>query len=53
MSETVQKILTTKLLDRLSSEFGSAFYLLESKSFENNYKELADSFKKYYSKIRA
>ncbi len=51
MSEAVQKILTTKLLDRLSSEFGSAFYLLESKSFENNYKELADSFKKYYSKF--
>lgn len=51
MSETVQKVLTTKILNSLSSEFGNAFYLLESRNFENNYKELAEVFKKYYSKF--
>lgn len=45
------KKLTTELLNSLSDRFGNAFYLLESESFEENYKELMQAFKAYYSKF--
>lgn len=45
------KILTTELLNSLSNRFGNAFYLLESKSFEQNYNELTATFKAYYYKF--
>ena len=44
-------VLTKDKLDNLSNRFGDAFYILESKDFENNYKELSASFKKYYKKF--
>ena len=47
----MQKQLTTELLNNLSKQYGNAFYLLESDSFENNYKELSAAFKKYYPKF--
>lgn len=45
------KKLTTELLNSLSYRFGNAFYLLESESFEQNYKELTAAFKVYYQKF--
>ena len=45
------KTLTTELLNSLSEKFGNAFYLLESGSFEQNYRELTEAFKSYYSKF--
>ncbi len=42
------KKLKTELLNSLSDRFGNAFYLLESESFEHNYKELTEAFKAYY-----
>ena len=45
------KALTTELLQYLSCRFGNAFYLLESESFEQNYKELTAAFKAYYPKF--
>lgn len=45
------KILTTELLNSLSEAYGDAFYLLESTSFEENYKELTAAFKAYYPKF--
>lgn len=45
------KTLTTELLNILSCRFGNAFYLLESESFEQNYKELTAAFKAYYPKF--
>lgn len=45
------KILTTELLNSLSCRFGNAFYLLESESFEKNYKDLTAAFKAYYPKF--
>lgn len=45
------KVLTTELLNSLSERFGNAFYLLESESFEQNYRELTEAFKSYYSKF--
>ena len=45
------KILTTELLNNLSEKFGNAFYLLESATFEENYKELTAAFKAYYPKF--
>lgn len=42
---------TTELLNSLSERFGNAFYLLESSSFEQNYKELSDAFTAYYPKF--
>ena len=45
------KMLTRDLLDSLSSEYGDAFYLLESEQFEQNYIELTKSFSNYYSKF--
>lgn len=45
------KTLTTELLSSLSDRFGNAFYLLESESFEQNYKELTAAFKVYYPKF--
>ena len=38
-------------LRNLSGKYGSSFYLLESEKFEENYKELTASFKKYYPKF--
>lgn len=45
------KTLTTEILNELSSRFGNAFYLLESGSFEQNYRELSEAFKSYYPKF--
>ncbi|HPY64124.1 MAG TPA: alanine racemase [Bacillota bacterium] len=45
------KTLTTELLNSLSCRFGNAFYLLESESFEQNYKDLTAAFKAYYPKF--
>lgn len=45
------KTLTTELLNSLSDRFGNAFYLLESESFEQNYKELTAAFKVCYPKF--
>lgn len=45
------KTLTTELLNSLSERFGNAFYLLESGSFEQNYRELTEAFKSYYPKF--
>ena len=45
------KILTTELLNNLSERFGNAFYLLESATFEENYRELTAAFKAYYPKF--
>lgn len=45
------KVLDSELLTNLASRFGNAFYLLESGSFESNYIELTEAFKKYYSKF--
>lgn len=45
------KVLTTELLNNLSERFGNAFYLLESATFEENYKELTAAFKAYYPKF--
>ena len=45
------KTLTTGLLNSFSDRFGNAFYLLESESFEQNYKELTAAFKAYYPKF--
>ena len=45
------KKLTTDLLNSLSDKYGNSFYLLESQSFESNYDELTESFKKYYPKF--
>lgn len=45
------KVLTTELLNSLSDRFGNAFYLLESGSFEQNYRELTEAFKAYYPKF--
>ena len=45
------KILTTEILNNLSERFGNAFYLLESATFEDNYKELTAAFKAYYPKF--
>ena len=47
----MKKQLTTETLNNLSERYGNAFYLLESDSFINNYKELSQAFKKYYSKF--
>ena len=45
------KVLTTELLNNLSDRFGNAFYLLESESFTQNYKELIEVFRAYYPKF--
>ncbi len=45
------KILTTEILNGLSKRFGNAFYLLESASFEQNYRDLSEAFKSYYPKF--
>lgn len=50
-TQEMSEVLTTDLLNRLSSRFGDAFYLLESKKFEHNYKELTEAFKAYYPKF--
>ena len=47
----MEKKLTTVLLDELSNKYGNAFYLLESESFEQNYKELTAAFQAYYPKF--
>ena len=43
--------LDAKLLNDLSKKFGGAFYLLDSDSFEDNYKRLTAAFKAHYSKF--
>lgn len=45
------KVLNTEILNNLSDKYGNAFYLLESDSFEKNYKELTEAFKTYYPKF--
>ncbi len=45
------KVLNKELLKNLADRFGNAFYLLESESFESNYKELSTAFKAYYPKF--
>lgn len=45
------KVLNKELLNNLASRFGNAFFLLESETFESNYKELTNAFKKYYPKF--
>lgn len=45
------KELSYGLLDKLSDRFGNAFYLLESKTFEQNYNDLINAFKTYYPKV--
>lgn len=45
------KTLTTEILNNISSRFGNAFYLLESGSFEQNYRKLTEAFKSYYPKF--
>ena len=47
----MQKQLTIELLNELASNYGAAFYLLESDLFEENYKELTAAFKAYYPKF--
>lgn len=47
----MHKELNAKQLNELSDRFGNAFYLLESSSFEANYKELTAAFKAYYPKF--
>lgn len=47
----MSKELTTELLKGLSDRFGNSFYLLESDNFEQNYKELSNTFKSYYPKF--
>ena len=46
-----EQVLTTELLNQLSDQYGNAFYLLESKTFESNYKELSAAFRYYYPKF--
>lgn len=41
-------IVTEKLLDKISFEHGSSFYLLDSERFKCNFIELTNSFRKYY-----
>lgn len=45
------KTLATELLNSISSKYGDSFYLLDSNRFENNYRDLSASFKKYYPKF--
>lgn len=45
------KALTTEQLNSLSERVGAAFYLLESKVFEDNYLKLIAAFKAYYPKF--
>lgn len=45
------KTLTPELLNMLSEHYGNAFYLLETGSFEKNYKDLTAAFKTYYSRF--
>jgi diaminopimelate decarboxylase len=40
--------ITHELLSTLSDRFGEAFYILDSKQFEENYKELFNSFSLIY-----
>ena len=43
--------ITHELLSTLSDRFGEAFYILDSKQFEENYKELFNSFSLIYPKF--
>lgn len=45
------KELSYEFLNKLSDRFGNAFYLLESKTFEQNYNDLIKAFKTYYPKV--
>ena len=43
--------LTRSKLNELVSEYGAAFYLLDSDVFEANYIKLSDAFKSYYKEF--
>lgn len=45
------KVLNSELLNNLTKGYGNAFYLLDSDSFQSNYTELKETFKKYYPKF--
>ena len=47
----MQKKLSTDLLNELVAQFGDSFYLLESETFEENYLELSEAFRRYYPKF--
>ena len=47
----MSKLITGELLNKLSDRFGNAFYLLESKTFEQNYRDLITAVKTYYPKV--
>lgn len=47
----VKNKITKNILDYLAGQYGGAFYLLDSDSFENNYRELSETFKQYYPKF--
>jgi diaminopimelate decarboxylase len=40
--------LTNRLLNEIGNEFGQSFYILESKQFVANYKELEKAFRDIY-----
>ena len=42
------KALTKDLLESLSNKYGTSFYILDSDVFEENCRNLAEAFKKYY-----
>ena len=47
----MSKALTDELLISLCSNYGDAFYLLDSDEFEQNYNDLSEAFKYYYPKF--
>ena len=47
----MSKSLTDELLISLCSNYGDAFYLLDSDEFEQNYNDLSEAFKYYYPKF--
>jgi diaminopimelate decarboxylase len=40
--------LTIEILDKISKTYGDSFYLLDTKQFEINYKELEAAFRSIY-----
>lgn len=47
----MKKTLCTALLNELSARFGDSFYLLDSDCFEENYRELSETFRRRYPKF--
>ena len=43
--------ITKMTIDSISDRFGNAFYILDSDTFEQNYRELTSAFQSYYSKF--